>query len=308
MTLPLGRLESRPLREAWANEATAFTPWLADNLDALARVVGVPLEFEQREVPVEEFYADIIARRTDDEDSRVLIENQLERADHRHLGQILTYLAGLDVRTVIWIAEDFRAAHRSAIKWLNENTGDRFSFFAVRVRAVRIGNSPLAPMFEVVERPNLFERKLHVAAPKSGEMGRFGQMRRAFWTAYLDRHPQDAALGVEISGSSSMWLSHAPDPVVVVSIYVAQNGVGAFIRGRRGARPDDTVAVLQPVAAVIESELGVQQRPDGDGYHFGTWRAFAAGERTAWPDAIDWLHGEAMRYLAVLRAVFPAGS
>ena len=122
-TPEFGTLETVDLREAWPHEAHNFTPWLADNLDRLSDAIGIPLEPEGTEVQVEQFSADIFARNPQD-DSFVLIENQLEASDHTHLGQILTYLAGLEARTVIWVARDFQEAHLSAIRWLNENTTD----------------------------------------------------------------------------------------------------------------------------------------------------------------------------------------
>ena len=94
-TAELGVLVEANLRQAWSHEAHSFTPWLAEHLDQLSSVIGIPMEFEGREVAVDTFSADIIARNTLD-DSVVLIENQLEGTDHNHLGQIMTYLAGLD--------------------------------------------------------------------------------------------------------------------------------------------------------------------------------------------------------------------
>ena len=110
-----GSLENVSLRDAWPHEARDFTPWLARNLDQLSKVIGIPIELVDSEVVVEEFSADVLARDSTD-GSLVLIENQLERSDHGHLGQILTYLAGLDSRTVVWIARDFSPAHLSAIR------------------------------------------------------------------------------------------------------------------------------------------------------------------------------------------------
>ena len=104
------------------------------------------------------------------DDSVILIENQLEQTDHTHLGQIMTYLAGLDAKTVVWIAPSFREPHLSAIRWLNEHTADGFSFFALKARVVRIGDSPFAPMFEVVEQPNLWDRQIEAA--HSGDLRR----------------------------------------------------------------------------------------------------------------------------------------
>ena len=105
------RLSDTSLREAWRDEARDFTPWLSDNIDYLSEVLGLELEATETEVAVDNFSADIMATeaRTG---HRVLIENQLEGSDHRHLGQILTYLAGLDAKSVIWVAREFQEAHR----------------------------------------------------------------------------------------------------------------------------------------------------------------------------------------------------
>ncbi len=70
-----------------------------------------------REVSFGSYRADILARDPRD-DSTVLIENQLEHANLQHLGQVLTYLAGLKADTVVWIAKDFGEGHLSAIRWL----------------------------------------------------------------------------------------------------------------------------------------------------------------------------------------------
>ena len=100
---------------------------------------------------MEGYSADILATYPAD-GSRVIIENQLESTDHTHLGQIMTYLAGLEAKTVVWIARDFRGPHLSAIRWLNTHTTDEFAFFAIKLRVVQIGDnsSIVAPLFEVV--------------------------------------------------------------------------------------------------------------------------------------------------------------
>src|SRR3954470_13547013 len=96
----LGRLEKVDLRDVWKNEATSFTPWLAraENLQELAQTLELPaLELLQTEQAVQEFSADIVAR-VPDTNEIILIENQLERSDHSHLGQVLTYAAGVEAR------------------------------------------------------------------------------------------------------------------------------------------------------------------------------------------------------------------
>jgi hypothetical protein len=70
------------------------------------------------------------------------------------LGQLLTYGAGLKAVTIIWIAERFADEHRAALDWLNEITGEQFSFFGVEIQLWRIGASPIAPKFNIVSKPN----------------------------------------------------------------------------------------------------------------------------------------------------------
>lgn len=155
MTISLGRLEKVDLRHIWENEATAFTPWLAreENLALLSEAIGLELELEAQEKSVGPFSADILCKDLDT-DSWVLIENQLERTDHKHLGQLLTYAAGLKAVSIVWVAQRFTEEHRSALDWLNEITDDRFNFFGLEVELWRIGNSPVAPKFNVISKPN----------------------------------------------------------------------------------------------------------------------------------------------------------
>ncbi|MEZ5307286.1 MAG: hypothetical protein R2684_09095 [Pyrinomonadaceae bacterium] len=224
------KLETIDTRQAWAHEAhgpDAFTPWLAENLSRLSEALGIELELEGTEVAVDRFSADVLARNTFD-DTRVLIENQLEVSDHNHLGQILTYLAGLEAKTVVWIAKDFREPHLSAISWLNDNTDDDISFFAVRLKVVRIADSPLAPVFEVVERPNNWERRLHKSASKQGS-SELSQQRYEFWKAYVERIPGEREKNGEPGYGSNRWVK-LPDLDLMISLYTAKSSVGLFIR------------------------------------------------------------------------------
>ncbi len=151
----LDRLERVDLRKIWPDEAQDFTPWLAkrENLALLEKTLGLELELEKTEQSVGAFSADIVCRDVASE-SLVLIENQIEPTNHTHLRQTLTYAAGLDAVTIIWIASKFRDEHRAMLDWLNEKTEAQLSFFALEIELWRIGNSAPAPKFNVVARPN----------------------------------------------------------------------------------------------------------------------------------------------------------
>jgi hypothetical protein len=180
MTIPaLGTLDRVDLRKVWANEAGEFTPWLATEagLKLLGATLGFELQLETVEKDVGPFSADILAKRTDIADDHwVLIENQLERTDHLHLGQLLTYAAGLKAATIIWVASEVRDQHRAALDWLNEITGEAFEFYGLEIELWRIGQSVAAPKLNIVCRPNDFQRATKGAVAGSTETSARKQM------------------------------------------------------------------------------------------------------------------------------------
>lgn len=184
-TPALGKLEQVSLRSTWSDESGDFTPWLAkpENLALLGDTLGLDLEPEDEEVAVGPFSADILCKDTSD-GSWVVVENQIEKTDHRHLGQILTYTAGLSAKTVIWIASKFTDEHRAALDWLNENTKDDISFFGLEIELWRIGNSDPAPKFNIISKPNDWAKavKKQADAP-SGATTPHKQLQLEFWTA-----------------------------------------------------------------------------------------------------------------------------
>src|ERR1019366_897302 len=100
MTAQLGRLEVLDPRDVWMHEAHDFTPWLLENEDALAAVLGIDLELSAAEYPVGGFALDLIGRDLTN-NCVLIVENQLTVTDHSHLGQVLTNAAGTDARTVV---------------------------------------------------------------------------------------------------------------------------------------------------------------------------------------------------------------
>jgi hypothetical protein len=141
------------------------------------------LDLEAQEKDVGPFRADILCKDTAT-DSWVLIENQLERTDHCHLGQLITYAAGLDAVTIVWITERFTEEHRAALDWLNERTDEKINFFGLEVELWRIGDSPLAPKFNIISQPNEWSRTIQQAA--SAEPSEHKQFQQKFWTAFRD--------------------------------------------------------------------------------------------------------------------------
>ena len=202
--MKLNRLERvRDLRACWDREDTDFTPWLAqeDNIQILGDTIGIELEVQQQEASVGPFRADILCRDTSN-NQLVLIENQLERTDHGHLGQLFTYAAGLDTVTVIWIAARFTEEHRAAMDWLNKISHDDFNFFGLEIELWRIGNSAPAAKFNVVAKPNDWSRTVAEARMGGGTLTPGQEKQVEFWTEF----------GAVIEETGSGWKVPKPQP------------------------------------------------------------------------------------------------
>ncbi len=202
-----GRLEPVAIREGWPREDSDFTPWLAsgDNLEVLGTELGISLELVEIESSVGPFRADILAKQSGTENA-VIIENQFGITDHSHLGQLLTYAAGLggvsSSKTIVWIAEKFTEPHRAALDWLNQATESGIGFFAVELQLWRIGNSPFAPRFNVVSRPNHFQKELTQQVATYSDTDRLYQR---FWQAFIDFCGDGTTLDMP-SAPSRFWL------------------------------------------------------------------------------------------------------
>ncbi len=216
--IELGRMEKiSELREVWESEDGDFTPWLAreENLALLADTIGIDLELEAQEQSVGPFRADILCKDTVT-NNWVLIENQIEKTNHSHLGQILTYGAGLEATTIVWIAKSFTEEHRATLDWLNEITNNNFNFFGLEIELWRIGNSPIAPKFNIVSKPNEWNERVSVDTIPPDK-----NLRMEYWSAFIDYiHERDSTIK---AGKPHTW-HYLPFPIgrsyVVISAII----------------------------------------------------------------------------------------
>ena len=79
--MKISRLDYVNIREIWQQEAADFTTWLADNIDYLNDKLGFNLNVLETEKKVGSFNVDIFCE--DEHGNSVIIENQLERTDHK---------------------------------------------------------------------------------------------------------------------------------------------------------------------------------------------------------------------------------
>ena len=180
MEKPLGELKRLNARQAWKNEASEFTPWLRDNIVLLANTLGLELDLVQCEVAMGDFAADLVAK--DLNSGRfVVIENQLDPTDHKHLGQILTYAANTKAGVMVWISPKFRDEHRQALEWLNDITDEDIDFFGLQLEVLQIDDSAPAPNFSVAAKPSAWTK----ATRRSGQATPRQQAYHEFFAALI---------------------------------------------------------------------------------------------------------------------------
>ncbi len=294
MNLKLGQLKKLKLRSVWNHEERDFTPWLSEegHLSALSDALGMDLQLERIEVPVGPYSADILARDVSGE--YVVIENQFGKTNHDHLGKLLTYGAILGASTVVWIAEHFTDEHRKTMDWLNEQTIDSLSMYAVQLEVLQIDDSPPAIRFNVISEPNQVVRAA-VAAKSSGPLTEAQQTQLEFWTIFQKRllekkvipsaqtpRPQywfDVALG-----RSNITLSN------ILDTYAGRVGVRVYL-GNKIA--DSALAQLEADKVAIEKEIGAKllwnPTPEKRDKVIALYRKVDLADRESWPEYCDWL-------------------
>lgn len=306
--MTLGRLTRIDPRAIWPREAQDFTPWLAGeaNLPLLSDTLGLDLELEAVEQNVGPFRADILCK--DTLTGRfVLIENQLERTDHTHLGQLLTYAAGLDAVTIIWIAAKVTDEHRAALDWLNEITAAEIRFFALEVELWRIGDSPVAPKFNVVCQPNDWSRRASVGRQGPAQVTPLQQMQREYWAGVQALIGDAGGALRPVSPPAQSWLVHGIGRTGVL-LGLSMNTRANWIRVEiylTGKRADADWAALLAQRAGIDAALGPldwQALPGKADYRICLARPDTdPTERDDWPAQHAWLAGQAARIHAGFR-------
>ncbi len=181
----IGKLKEIELRTVWKHEATNFTKWLAEpeNISELNEILGLTLTNINVQQTAGNLFCDIYA--TDELTGvKVVIENQLEQSNHDHLGKIVTYASLLNAGVIVWIVKKAKAEHRSAIEWLNNNTGNDINFFLLEVHAYKIDDSLPAAKFEIIEQPNDFIKNYKLLLPTSESKSSSDIF--SFWSEFND--------------------------------------------------------------------------------------------------------------------------
>jgi hypothetical protein len=234
MNIPsIGKLQRVPLREVWKHEAHDFTQWLQENIDTLNTALDLSLVNVEREQDAGDFNIDLVAE--DAGGQTVVIENQLEKSDHDHLGKLITYVTAMSAHAAIWIVSHPRPEHVAAVAWLNESSS--VSFYMVKVEAVRIGESPAAPLFTVIVGPSDIAKD---AGQTKREIAERYIIRKQWWTTLLERATKVSKLHTAITPGEYAWIGVSSGIRGLGFNYtVTQGDCGAELYIDRGKNADD---------------------------------------------------------------------
>lgn len=305
----LGTLQRVNLRTFWQNEPRDFTPWLVqeENMRLLGETLGIELEVENTEVAVGPYSADILAK--DIGTGRyVVIENQLNKTDHDHLGKALTYASVLDASSVIWLAGEFTEEHQKALDWLNEHTVDELGFYGVVVELWTIDDSQPAVRFNVMSRPaDIMKEAARTKASES--LSDAKRLQLEFWQQFRDTlvktkkiasvqkaRPQywfDVSLGK--SGIHLSNIANTFDGKIGIRVYI-NNKIAEYV-----------LPQLEAQKAAIEEQIGQtllwNPNPTNKDKIIVLYRDADLNHKESWSQYLEWLVEYTLKFEQTFRAI-----
>jgi hypothetical protein len=245
----IGKIDRVPLREVWAHEAQDFTTWLQENTDVLNDALDLSLSSAESEQAAGDFSVDIVAE--DEAGNPVIIENQLEKSDHNHLGKLITYLTALEARAAVWMVADPRPEHVGAIAWLNESTAA--SFYLVKVEAVKIGDSDPAPLLTLIVGPS---EETEAVGVKKKELSERHVLRKRFWAGLLEHAKEQTELHAGRSATNYNWIgTGAGKRGLGLNYVVRRDGADVELYIDRGKEAKEENAALFDALAASKDEI-----------------------------------------------------
>ncbi|WP_305457654.1 DUF4268 domain-containing protein [Photobacterium leiognathi] len=300
MTVILGKITTVNVRTIWKHEAQDFTPWLYNHIQELSDALGIDLEVEDIEVPVGPYYADILAKDTGT-GKYVVIENQLEKTDHDHLGKCLTYASVLDASTVIWIASNFTDEHKKALDWLNDHTSDELAFYGIKLELLKINESLPAANFNIISQPNDVVKQVTKRKDNS-ELSETRMTQLKFWEAFKQSLQKTGKITklqtprpqywFDISlGKSGIHLSNTfntNENVIGLRIYIGSKEVPKWL------------PYFEQHKTEIEKELEecLEWSPNSNAKDkvITLTKSFDLTDETKWQEPIQWLTNNTIRF------------
>ncbi len=310
LNMKLGNLKKVDLRSIWPHEAQDFTKWLAqeENISILSEELDISIENVKVEEASGRYNADIVA--TDaDMDRTVIIENQLEVTDHKHLGQIITYASAHDASIIIWGVKDYTEEHKQAIDWFNRNISEQISFFLVKVELWQIEASLAAPKFNIISQPNNWAKTIKNAGTlEKGTPSDLKLQQQRFWEKlkeYASKENNKTIISFGRTPRPQHWynISYGTSRAHLSLTFNKRNqyvGCEIYI-----PHDDEYYQLLKDNKDKIEAELDLkldwQDLPESTASRIITTYSCEPTDENKWPDYFNWLLSTADKFVKTFR-------
>lgn len=197
----------------------------------------------------------------------------------------------------------------AALEFLNQHTTDELDFFAVEIELYRIGDSPMAPSFNVVVKPNDWAKIGRQNAKAAATMTPTKQRQLKFWTewsAWLQakgsalkpqkpapQHWTNIALGS--TGVHLAATVNSRENRINMEVYIDhQNSKGMF---------KELLAQRAAIEAEMKQSLDWKELPEGHACRILLRRPDSPpDDETRWKDYFEWLEDAGLRMTDVFRS------
>jgi hypothetical protein len=309
----LGTLKSIDLRAVWSHEALDFTRWLAreENISILADELDIDIENLKPEESAGRYSVDILAEEINSR-RKVIIENQLETTDHKHLGQLLTYASAHDASIIIWIVKDYTEEHKQAIDWFNRHMPEQISFFLVQLELWQIGNSDPAPKFNIISQPNNWAKTIKIATTQEkGNPSELKLLQQRFYESfkeYVNKLPVKPILNLGRTPRPQHWYD--------ISFGTSKANISLTFNSRQGQigcelyiKKDE--AIYRKISAdevIIRAALGgdviFMDLPDSAAFRIVKYYSCDPLDETKWHSYFEWLKEQAEKFQRTFKQYF----
>lgn len=154
--------------------------------------------------------------------------------------------------------------HRKVIDWLNDNTPPSISLYLAQIKAYQIGDSPVAPLLDVVCRPNL---QIKVQREDISEASKETHLwRKIYWEEILtfikNKRPPFSVQAASVEGWTNISIGRS-NIYMELTLTPKIKCIGCGLR-IKVAWKEEAFNQLKSQQAVIEAEIGepLQWLPD----------------------------------------------
>lgn len=313
MEKKLGTLKKVNLRSVWGHEALDFTRWLAkdENIALLADELDIDIENIKPEESAGRYSVDILADEVSSK-RKVIIENQLEATDHKHLGQILTYASAHDASIIIWIVKDYTEEHKQAIDWFNRHMPEQIAFFLVQIELWQIGSSEPAPKFNIISQPNSWAKTLkNAASSEKGNPSELKLLQQSFWQSlkeYVNKLDTKSSINYGRTPLPQHWydISFGTSKAnIALTFNSKHNQIGCELY----IKNDESIfRAIEKDKDSIEKSLGndiqFMDLPESAAFRIIKYHSCSPTDENQWENYFNWLNEQAEKFQKTFKKYF----